>query len=524
MALIPHLRGRGIRTWAEAERACSNLPRERATVADSGWVEPAGPEKPDAALASIDSYPYRHRVREIMTTPPHFLEAGQSLAAAVEEMANAKISSVFVKDARGIGILTERDILRAIAADGRAALKTSAADAASFPLECVNADAFIYRAIGRMSRLKVRHLGVITAKGALVGALSARDLLRLRASEAIQLGDAVRTAEDVAALAAAWAPLPAVAEALIGEDVEAVSVAAVISRELCDVTRRAAELAEDTLRAEGEEPPVPYAVLVLGSAGRGESLLALDQDNAIVFRSGDRDGAEDRYFAKLGGHIADTLDAIGIPYCKGGVMAREPDWRGSVETWRGRIGQWLTRPGPEDLLSVDIFFDAKAVHGDVRLARSVIAEAHSEAASAPQFIKLLAEASPKPPAALGLLGGFRTNDDGRLDLKLTALWPIVSAARVLAMRHGIQERSTQERLQKLETLKKGGQADLSALRTGHKAVVSAVLSQQIRDIRAGVSPSNRVETSKLTRSQQQDLKAALRVVPNIDEMLRGLLF
>ena len=43
----------------------------------------------------------------------------------------------------------------------------------------------------------------------LVGALTARDLLKLRASEALLLGDAIETAADVAALSAAWAPLAA---------------------------------------------------------------------------------------------------------------------------------------------------------------------------------------------------------------------------------------------------------------------------------------------------------------------------
>ncbi len=521
-ALIPHLRARGIRTWAEAERACREAPRERAAGHEIGWAESSRDTAPPV-LAGIDSYPYRHRVREIMTSPPRFLEPGRTLAGAVAEMAEEKISSVFVKDARGVGILTERDILRAIAADGRVALKKPAAEVATFPLVCVNADAFIYRAIGRMSRLKVRHLGVTTAKGALVGALSARDLLRLRASEAILLGDAVRTAEDATALAAAWAPMPGVAEALLAEDVEAVSVATVISRELGDATRRAAELAEEALRAEGEEPPVPYAVLVLGSAGRGESLLALDQDNAIVFRSGAPGGPEDSYFAKLGAGIADTLDAIGVPYCTGGVMAREPDWRGSVETWRERIGHWLARPSPEDLMSVDIFFDAKPVHGDVKLARSVIAEAHSHASRAPQFVKLLAEAGPRPPDALKLFRGFRTDDKGRLDLKLCALLPIVASARVLAMRHGIAERSTQERLERLEERKKGA-SDLAAMRKGHKVVVAAILAQQIRDIHAGLKPGNRVETDKLSRSDQATLKEVLSLVPRIGDLVRDVLF
>lgn len=523
-ALLPHLRSVGIRTWAEAERACEELSRARPpAVVGEGWAEPSRTPGAEAALGRIDSYPYRHRVRDIMTSPPRFFDAGQSLAGAVSVMADSRISSVFVKDARRVGILTERDVLRAIAKEGRVALKKPVGEVASFPLACVSADAFVYRAIGRMTRLKVRHLGVKTAKGALVGALSARDLLRLRASEAIKLGDAIDMADDEAALAAAWAPLPSVAEALLAEGVEAAAIAAVVSRELGDATRRAAELAEDALRAAGEKPPVPYAVLVLGSAGRGESLLALDQDNAIVFRSGEPDGPEDRYFARLGAKIADTLDAIGIPYCKGGVMGREAAWRGSAETWRARIAGWLSRPTPEDLLSVDIFFDAKPVIGDVRLARSVVADAHSEASRAPHFVKLLAEAGPQPPVALNLIGGFRTKD-GRLDLKLAGLLPIVAAARVLAMRHGIEERSTQERLDRLIEMNKGGRADLQAMQAGHKAVLAAILRQQIADIHAGVPPGSKVDMSKLGRREQGEIRAALKVVPGIGALVRDLLF
>ena len=67
-------------------------------------------------------------------------------------------------------------------------------------------------------------------------------------------------------------------------------------------------------------PPVRYCVLVLGSAGRGESLLAADQDNAIVYATGEPGGAEDAWFAALGAHIADILDEVG-------VTARAASWR-----------------------------------------------------------------------------------------------------------------------------------------------------------------------------------------------------
>ena len=60
-------------------------------------------------------------------------------------------------------------------------------------------------------------------------------------------------------------------------------------------------------------PPCPYAFVVLGSAGRGESLLAMDQDNAIVFAEGEPDGAEDRWFARLGTHVAEILHEAGVP-------------------------------------------------------------------------------------------------------------------------------------------------------------------------------------------------------------------
>jgi len=106
-----------------------------------------------------------------------------------------------------------------------------------------------------------------------------------------------------------------------------------------------------------DAPPCRYAVLVLGSGGRGQSLLAADQDNAIVFERGEPEGAEDKWFAELGERIATTLDEASIPLCKGGIMAKSADWRGNAELWRERIADWVRRASPADLLNVDIVFE-----------------------------------------------------------------------------------------------------------------------------------------------------------------------
>ncbi|MCC6777943.1 MAG: CBS domain-containing protein, partial [Hyphomicrobiales bacterium] len=315
-ALLPKLRERNIRTIAEAEQASRALDPVIADQYRAGWEEGIPPAQA-AALGHVDVYPYRRRVADLMTSPAKSVSAGTTLAMALKQMSEEKISSVLVGDtsrASEVAIVTERDVMRALARHGAAALDRPVDDFASKPLATVLAGAFIYRALGRMARLKLRHLAVVDDTTAVVGMISARDLLRLRAQEATILGDGLDQGETVPQLAAAWAQLPRAAAALIREGVGGRDIAAVISQELGALTRRAAVLAERKMAADGQgDPPCRYAMCVLGSAGRGESLLAMDQDNAIVFAQGAPGGAEDRWFARLGAIVADILDEVGVP-------------------------------------------------------------------------------------------------------------------------------------------------------------------------------------------------------------------
>ena len=466
LALVPKLRDHDIRTVAEAERACRALIAVLDDQVRLGWVEAVEPPaRVDAeqTLGRFDAYAYHHRTRDIMRTPAIFVASNVPVSEALARMAREKISSLYVHEpqaaadnvkAAEAGIVTERDMLRAIDRLGAAALELPVGRIMATPLVSVPADAFVYRAIGRMSRLKIRHLGVVDDADRLVGALSARDLLRLRAGEAISLGDEIDDAEDAHALSVAWAKLPRVAEALLAEGLSGREIAEVISSELRALSRQAAVIAEQIMRKRGlGGPPVPYALIVLGSAGRGESLLAMDQDNAVIFEQGEPDGEEDRWFATFGAHAADILHEAGVPYCKGGVMAKNPPWRGSVATWRERIDNWITRSSPADLLSVDIFFDLRAVHGDGGLAVAVRQAAFAAAEGQVAFAKLLVEGI-RIPASLGFFGGIRA-EGGRIDLKAAGLFGIVAAARAMAIRHHVMERSTPARLAAIEGYRPG---------------------------------------------------------------------
>jgi DNA polymerase-3 subunit epsilon/CBS domain-containing protein len=533
--LVPHLRERGIRTFAEAEAVCRKV--ADAMAANNGLsgalVAPPAPGHGERALARIDSYPYRHRIRDIMKSPPIYVAADMTLAAAMDLLMERRVSSLLVAPpgkkaeegpfrAEESGILTERDVLRAVAKGGAAAITRPVETLACRPLAAVPAEAFIYRAIGRMGRLKIRHLGAVDEADFVTGILSARDLLRLRADEAISLGDEIDEAKDVHELGRAWSKLPAVARGLLAEEVDARNIAAVISRELGAITRRAAIIGEQRLLEAGEgEPPVPYAVLVLGSGGRGESLLAMDQDNAIVFEAGEPEGPEDRWFAKLGEHIADILHEVGVPYCKGGIMAKNAPWRGSARLWRERVAEWVTRSNPQDLLSVDIFFDLRAVDGDGAMAERLWRDALDMAKDRHLFFKLLAEATGENHPPVGIFG-IKT-DDGRVDLKRGGLFGIVSSARILALRYQVAERATRARIEGVKALDVGSVNDFDAWIDAHGVIVNAILAQQLVDIAEGRPPSNTVEVRRLSRAEYRRLRNALNSLKHLDETVRGLL-
>jgi CBS domain-containing protein len=530
--LVPLLRNRGIRTLGEAIRATASLRQLIDEQLRAGWTDVSSVRAdPLADLGPrIDTYPYRHRVRDIMSSPVKFVDAQTPIGTVVEQMASEKISSFYVRCGAGpprpadTGIMTERDILRALSRDGADALQRRVESAMSRPLITVRADAFAYVAIGRMNRLGIRHLGVVDDAGIVVGALSSRDLLHLRAEGALLLGDDIGLADTSAELAHAWARVQPVAAGLLSEGLSGRDIAAIVSRQLGAMTRRAAVLAERKMLVDGHgAPPQPYAMAVLGSAGRGESLLATDQDNAVIFAEGAPGGAEDRWFALLGEHVARILHEAAVPYCRGGVMAKNPEWRGSVATWRERIDHWIGRSNPQDLLNVDIFFDLRCVHGDTSMADALWRGAFDAARGRADFAKLLVEAAGTVQPALGWFGRFLT-EHGRLDLKKAGLFGIVSAARALAIRYHVVELSTPARLDGVKAVLPRADGELEMLKDAHGVFIDMILAQQLHDIEHGVAPTNTVAVDRLTGRQRTRLRVALDAVAHLNDQVRDLLF
>jgi len=282
---------------------------------------------------------------------------------------------------------------------------------------------------------------------------------------------------------------------------------------VCSLTARAAEIAEREMTAKRPDG-LSFAVMVLGSGGRGESLLAMDQDNALIY-----EGDGEPWLKALALRMNAILDEVGVPYCKGGVMARNEAWRKDSAAWRKQVSGLLSRSDPQDILNADIFFDALPVHGDVQLAEALRRDAITAASQSVGFLKLMTlnAATADPP--LGWFGRFRLEEDGRMDLKRGGIMPIFASARVQALRHRILARPTALRLEALRQVPDSPGKVIDQLLEAHKILLAAILHQQLADIERGIPPSSRVDPKDVPQTEKDRLKWALEQVKSVRDLL-----
>ena len=483
----------------------------------------SGPAPPQGlGAARLDSFPYRHRVADVMRGPVVTVPPETPLAEASRTMIRERIGSLVVVDREEVvlGIATERDFLRALAELGPGASVAPISRIMSSPVATTPADSFLFVAFGRMPRLGVNHLLAVDARGRPVGMVSASALMRLRSTEALIIGDEVAAATSAAALANVWRRIPKLVGALSAEGVGGLGMTAVIGAIMRELTARAAELAEQSMVEAGwGAAPARWCVLVLGSGGRGESALAPDQDNAIVHAGGD---ADDAWFAEAGRRIAETLDQAGIPLCKGGVMAKNPEWRRSLAGWHDEIDRWIRKKEGEELLNVDIFFDLAPVFGDRALASELRRHAVAAASRSPLFLRLLAAELDRVHSPLNVFGFLRT-EQGRFNIKLGGILPIVTAVRIMALKYGVDALATGDRLSDLAARGAINADDGANLARAHNFLVHRLLDQQTADIAAGIKPSNRVDPRRLHPALKAGLRSALRLADLAAEIVRGAL-
>ena len=95
----------------------------------------------------------------------------------------------------------------------------------------------------------------------------------------------------------------------------------------------------------------------------------------------------------------------------------------------------------------------------------------------------------------------------------------MSSARLLALRHGIAERSTLARLEGVRALKVGGATDLAVAIDIQERMLGLILRAQLADISGGKTPSNRVPLALAEKhGGLARLRSDLRLVGILDDL------
>jgi CBS domain-containing protein len=300
-----------------------------------------------------------------------------------------------------------------------------------------------------MADHSIRHIPVMQREGArrtLLGVVSERDLFALHRLTVRQLAVAIRRADGVDELAIVAADIRRLSHHLVAQGVGAAQLTRLISHLNDRLTGRLLALACARFAVD----PQTFCWIAFGSEGRGEQTIATDQDNGILYVEG---AVARERLLELARFTNESLAACGFPLCKGNIMASNPALTLDYAGWEGRFIHWVDRGDPEALLAASIYFDFRPLFGAAGPARQLRDAVVRRARDNPRFLKQMSDNAlhNRPPAGgrlaeslLGELGG-----PDRVDLKMQGTVPFVDAARIWALRAGLHETGTAERLRSL---------------------------------------------------------------------------
>jgi signal-transduction protein with cAMP-binding, CBS, and nucleotidyltransferase domain len=272
-------------------------------------------------------------------------------------------------------------------------------------------------------------------------------------------------------------------------------------------------------------PPVPYALISMGSDGREEQTLITDQDYLVVY--GD-DGGEpaDAWFKAFSELLVERLAEIGFKKCTGDIMPSNPTWRGSYSQWRRRllaIVRYEYADYAKNLMDLIVLSDARHVAGDRELADRLITLIRSLEQDYFQVLWGMAKAATEMKLALGFLKRLWTEGSGEhkgeFNIKLLAWAPLVMNVRILAINQGIPATSTVGRIRLLEQEKSFSSPFARQLTDAYTVLTRHRILLQIRVIKGIQKDSYYLNPYQLPPDEQEAIRQSLLRIEELQKVI-----
>ncbi|MEN8193854.1 MAG: DUF294 nucleotidyltransferase-like domain-containing protein, partial [Bacteroidota bacterium] len=460
--------------------------------------------------------PVGHFVKHFVTCNMHL-----PIYKAAKLMTKEKFSAALVKTDTDefVGIITDHDLRRRVVSENYNMGKPIF-EVMSSPLVTISSNSLVFEAFLMMNENATRHLAVKNQDNEIIGIISSEELVTVQRHSTTYLRGEIEKAESVEELVAAHDKLPRLVKVLIDSGARSRIISQIITSIFEVITNKLISFAI----AELGEPPVKFAFVALGSAGRKEQTLFSDQDTAIIYEdvTAESERSVHTYFHNFGTKISDWLNECGYVYCPGEAMAKNPKWCQSISKWKEYFHTWITNSDQQDLIDLSIFFDFRCIYGDSELTDQLQKYLFKTAEGQAGFFQHLTRNSllHKPP--VGLLGKIVLESKGKhpetFDIK-SAIMPISDFSRIYALKHKVSNPNSLARLDGL--LKKGiiNKTTYEELKQAYNYLMQFRFKHQSEQIMENVPADNYINPNSLTQIEQKTLKNIFTQILSIQKKL-----
>ncbi|MDN3524200.1 DUF294 nucleotidyltransferase-like domain-containing protein [Halomonas sabkhae] len=475
------------------------------------------------------------RIRKLVTRYPVMVEASTTVQEAARQIGDFQASAVLVLDEprdnprytfrdsedrawQVRGILTDSDFRTRVVAEGRPP-ETPVGDVVADRVIAVQSDESVHEAMLCMLRHNIHHLPVMHRRRP-VGIVHLSDIIRYETQSSLYLVSNIFHQPNMEGLARLAPDISAAFVRMVEEGADSRMVGNALSTIGRSFTRRLLELAEDTLGP----PPVPYCFMAMGSMARNEQSIVTDQDNALVLSDDFDPEQHDAYFLEMARIVSDGLDACGYTYCKGDIMATNPQWRQPLATWKRYFSDWIDDPNPEHLLHSSIFFDLDTVHGENAMVEELQDLVADKASRSSLFLAAMARNALNRTPPLGFFRTFVMEKDGKhnnsINLKRRGTAPLTDLIRVHALACGSRAQNSFERLDDIDKTSLLAPGVSDRLRYALELMSMSRIRHQVIDLEHEQTPDNNIEPENVSSQERHNLKEAFQALSHAQKFLK----
>jgi len=439
------------------------------------------------------------------------VEYKTSIKEALEKMEVQKVSALLVRNQEGYGIVTDTNLRQYILHRDEQELKTIG-QIQTNPIITIQEGELLFNVLLLMTQHSIKHLPVLNDKSEPIGMLELIDLVSFFSNQTHLITVQIESSTTLEATIEASKRVMVMIGALHSRGVKSRYIAKLVS----EINKKIyTKLFYFIVPKEWHEH---CALILLGSEGRGEQILRTDQDNAFVFE----DGFEPNDVEKISLSFIEALDAIGFPRCEGNVMVINPKWRQHVEEYVELFDIWVEHSTPNYLIDMAIFFDSICVAGKQSLHTYLRETLIYKVQQYPILIRHFAKSIENFDSALGLFSQFLTlhkEHKNEIDIKKTALFPMVHGIRALALEQGIGVTNTYERIKELNNNGFLSREDAQEMIEALEVINTLRLHAQLKQYNSKKPISNYISLSGLGKMERDLLKDALKTVAHFRKIV-----